>query len=658
MDPISRVVAAGAAGAGAAGAALYVDDVFNTNVYTGTGSSQTITHNIDLAGKGGLIWMKSRSQSSSDHALWASETTGNDGQAWGHYLSSNATNAGQKYGSSSTGSYPQVTSTSHTTGWLSTSSQDFVNWTFRKAPGFFDCVTWSGNGVNGRSISHSLGSKPGFFVVKCTSHGSENWNVYHTSIGATKYLTLDTTNQANTSSSLWNNTEPTATAFTVGDGGGLNATGRTYVAYLFAHDDQSFGTNSDEAIIKCGSYTGNGSTSNVVTVGFEPQWLLVKRTDGDGQDWHLFDVMRGMTGNKIARLYPNGNAAEGVASGYGVQPLADGFDITASGTDWNGNSYNYIYIAIRRSHKPPSAGTDVLDVIARSGTGSTTVVSGNVEPVDFVITKSRNTTNAPVALTRLLDNYGLEADDTTVATTNVLGTSINPWDIQDGIRFTGDGDTNASGGFNYINYFFKRAAGVFDCLTYVGTGASRSLNHNLGVAPELIIVKRRDSAESWGVDLVSESENGRLNTTASFGTGLLFDNGITSTAISTTNIGSVHNASGADYIAYLFATRAGVSKVGVYAGQTSTAKDIDCGFTAGARFVLIKNISTIADWYLWDSTRGIVSGNDPFLYLNASSAEVTSSDYIDPLNAGFTITSSAPIAINRTNQNFLFLAIA
>jgi len=111
------------------------------------------------------------------------------------------------------------------------------------------------------------------------------------------------------------------------------------------------------------------------------------------------------------------------------------------------------------------------------------------------------------------------------------------------------------------------------------------------------------------------------------------------------------------FIAYLFATCAGVSKVGSYTG-TATTKQVDCGFTAGARFVLIKRTDSTGDWYVWDSARGIVSGNDPYLLLNSTAAEVTSTDYIDTYSAGFELSSTAPAAINASGGTFIFLAIA
>ena len=113
-----------------------------------------------------------------------------------------------------------------------------------------------------------------------------------------------------------------------------------------------------------------------------------------------------------------------------------------------------------------------------------------------------------------------------------------------------------------------------------------------------------------------------------------------------------------NYIAFLFATVAGVSKVGTYSG-TGNDINVDCGFTSGARFILIKRTDSSGDWYVWDSARGIVDGNDPYmLYGPGAAVEVTNTDYIDPLSSGFTITSGAPSDLNTNGGTYLFLAIA
>jgi hypothetical protein len=81
-----------------------------------------------------------------------------------------------------------------------------------------------------------------------------------------------------------------------------------------------------------------------------------------------------------------------------------------------------------------------------------------------------------------------------------------------------------------------------------------------------------------------------------------------------------NSATGSTYVMYLFASVPGVSKVGTYTGNGSS-QTINCAFTTGARFVLIKRTNVAGDWYVWDSARGIVAGNDPYLLLNSAAAE-------------------------------------
>ena len=107
----------------------------------------------------------------------------------------------------------------------------------------------------------------------------------------------------------------------------------------------------------------------------------------------------------------------------------------------------------------------------------------------------------------------------------------------------------------------------------------------------------------------------------------------------------------------MFATLTGVSKVGTYTGNATT-NQINCGFSAGARFVMIKRLDTTGDWYIWDTARGIVAGNDPYFLANSTAVEATSFDYIDAYSAGFEISSTAPAAINANNGSFLYLAIS
>ena len=115
------------------------------------------------------------------------------------------------------------------------------------------------------------------------------------------------------------------------------------------------------------------------------------------------------------------------------------------------------------------------------------------------------------------------------------------------------------------------------------------------------------------------------------------------------------------FITFLFATAPGVSKVGSYSGTANT-NTIDCGFSNGAKFVIIKDISsssaTQANWHVYDTTRGIVSGNDGYLYLNSSNGEVTGSDFIDPHSSGFQLTNAGGNDSNASGRTYVFYAVA
>jgi hypothetical protein len=112
---------------------------------------------------------------------------------------------------------------------------------------------------------------------------------------------------------------------------------------------------------------------------------------------------------------------------------------------------------------------------------------------------------------------------------------------------------------------------------------------------------------------------------------------------------------GVSCVAYLFATCAGVSKVGSYTG-TGATQTISCGFTGGARFVLVKRTDSTGDWYVWDTARGMVSGTDPSLLLNSTAAEVNANS-IYTATGGFQIVSTAS-GINTNGASYIFLAIA
>jgi hypothetical protein len=186
--------------------------------------------------------------------------------------------------------------------------------------------------------------------------------------------------------------------------------------------------------------------------------------------------------------------------------------------------------------------------------------------------------------------------------------------------------------------------------------------HNLGAVPELMIVKMRSGVSYWLVYSQTLGVNSelalQLNSAADTGGGLSYWNSTapTSSVISLGTSPST-NSSGSTYVAYLFASVPGVSKVGSYTGNGSS-QTINCAFTTGARFVLIKRTNAAGDWYVWDSARGIVAGNDPYLALNSTAAEVTTNDSVDTDSTGFIVNQVAASNINVNAATYIFLAIA
>jgi len=645
MDPITQQVVLATAGAAGAGEATYVDDVFSAFLYDGTGAAKTITNGIDLSGEGGMVWIKNRDDDSQHH-VYDTE------RGVGKRLRANATNPEDNYASSNpTSSLTAFNSNGFSVGdfnGINGSNDGMVSWTFRKAPGFFDVVTYTGNGTAGRTVSHSLGSTPGMIIIKSTSN-SENWQVWHRSV--TGNLELDNTGAADSSSVRV--TAVSSTNFTLSTFNTSNANGQTYVAYVFAHDDQSFGTSGNESIINCGSFTTDSSGNwSEVNLGFEPQWLLVKRSDSStAGSWVISDNMRGLGVSKSQYLLADSNSAEGSFTEGWVHLTSTGFK---RNTNTNQQaSATYIYIAIRRPHKPPAAATEVFEPVSRTSQDPN-LFSTALNHVDAVWSKLSSTTTNWLATNRLTEPKYMHLNSTVQESTG----SLIHYDYNYKI------DASSMGaGYSQINYVFKRAPGFFDVVTYTGTGSLPGVTHNLGVTPELKIIKCRSNSTDWfvGGSALAGLNYGfmRVNTDGAAGSSPSYwaAGSDSATTFSVRNNNTQLDFSGRTYIAYLFATLSGVSKVGSYTGTGSNV-NVDCGFTAGARFILIKRTDSTGDWYVWDTARGIVSGNDPYLLINSNAVEVTNTDYVDPLNAGFTVTSSAPAALNTSGGTYLFLAIA
>jgi hypothetical protein len=662
---MTTVVTRGAASAQALGYASssasvnYVEDVFSTYLYTGNGSTQTITTGVDTGTKGGLIWVKKRS-ATDDHALFDSV------RASGSILSSNlsdaATAGGTRLALTSTGFDLQAGGGSYNQNGFT-----YASWTFRKQPKFFDVVTYTGTGA-AQNIAHNLGSVPGCVIVKRTD-STGDWWIWHRSATNTSgvpgeegsnytFLQFDTDASARTTV-VWNGTNPTSTVFTVGGSSTASVSGATYVAYLFAHDAGGFGLTGTDNVISCGSFTRTFGTANSVNIGYEPQWVLIKCTS-QTDSWQLYDTMRGLSQTASLKLEPNSTNPDSDTAG--MKPTATGFDITATGIGGG----TFIYIAIRRGPmKVPTDATKVFSPIANSNSTGATNTTGF--PVDLQMWALRGGYGENFTVHDRL--RGVSTTSTQVSSPDLVTSSTaaekSTAFVTRNWNNTGFETPSGLSGASVVYENFRRAPGFFDEVCYTGTGAgSNAQTHNLGAVPELIITKLRSGSAfagvgGWGVYAAALGATNvlELNLTTASAADNWFNATPTATTFYVFGNDRHSNISGGAFVAYLFATCPGVSKVGSYTG-TGTTLQINCGFTAGSRFVLIKRTDSTGDWYVWDSARGIVAGNDPFLLLNSTAAENTSTDYVDTYSAGFEISSTAPAAINANGGTFIFLAIA
>ena len=632
-------------GGGVAAVPAYIEDVFSTYLYTGNQTARNIVNNIDLSTKGGMVWIKDRTSAYSNGLF-------DTARGVNKRLNSNSTSA-QQTTTDEVGAFNvDGFSLGNNADEANATGDNYASWTFRKQPKFFDIVTYTGNSTAGRLLSHSLGSTPGFIIIKNTTSATD-WVCWHTAIPGSGGF-LDTTDPFSPSYKYICNTV-NSTVFSLDSASTLvNATGQTYVAYLFAHNAGGFGLTGTDNVISCGSFT-QGSGDTAVTLGYEPQWVMIKSTDATGSGWDISDNMRGMpvSGQSTKTLDANLSNAES-SSIYGLHTTATGF--VSNGY----TSGSFIYIAIRRG--PMKVPTDATKVF-KPFTYTTPSYQDTGTPIDSVLVLDAQTANVGLWGSRLVGTPPTLDPRTTNQETSGFsyafqqgqGTSYYPSGVF---------------GEKTNSYGWSRSPKFFDEVCYTGTGSARSITHNLGVLPELMIIKDRSSAYDWIVAGNMTSTTYKelyldTNQACVTGSAIAYSSGSASITVAptTTTFGvgpyAICNGSGDNYVAYLFATCAGVSKVGSFTG-TGATQTIDCGFGAsGARFVLIKRTDTSGNWYSFNSSSGFTSGSSPYMVWNgAATAETTGNNGCFAASTGVTVTSTASSTVNINGGNYIFLAIA
>jgi hypothetical protein len=637
---------------GGAVSKTYIEDVFSAFTYTGNGSTQSIVNGVDLAGKGGMVWIKSRSD---DYGQNLCDTVrGRDKYACGN------SNVAQDTGSGSGKDVASFDSTGFTLGAVQLANvndnlKTFASWSFAQANKFFKVAQVTKSAGSNATVDLSSLGTIGMVTVKRTD-STGDWYTFHRSLTSGKLVYLNKTDAEATLGHI----TVSGTTLTLVDGVIANG---TYIVYAWAHD-----TGAD-GLIQCGSFTTDGSGNASVTLGWEPQWLSWKRSDSAlGGDWRVSDSARGLgvtagagAGNNFA-LYPNLSMAENMPNNTSVS--ATGFSVYGLQA-----SSTYIYLAIRRGPmKLPTSGTQVYNAISNTGNDTAKKITGVGFPPDLAISVARETVGQKRDwMDRLRGPLKALYSEVTTAETSETD-SLLSFDM-DGISLGADqtqGYWNVNQGApnnHFIEYFFRRAPGVFDIVAYTGTDDGsgtivHDIPHNLTVPPGLIILKQRDGSTNWptyNIDLGNTKVSGYLNLTNAASSGATIWNSTSPTSSVFTIMSATFNAGAKLYVVYLFATLSGVSKVFSYTGNggnvdaAGTGQTINCGFSTGARFVIIKCTSHVSDWVVIDTTRGIAAGDDKVLSLNTTAAEVTATDLIDSDASGFIVNQ---LATGTTSANF------
>ena len=335
---------------------------FNTVLYTGNGGTQSIT---GVGFQPDWIWIKCRSDAD-DHTA-TDAVRGNTKVIYPNGTAVEGTS------SSRITSFDSDGFSLGSSGDTNSNSRTFASWNW-KANGAgssnsdgsitstvsvnttagFSIVKYVGNATSGATVGHGLGAAPDAMIIKNYSTSGAQWTVFNQSLGNTKGMQLDSTAVAGTSAAYWNNTSPSATVFTLGNGGDPNGNGANTIAYCF---------KSIKGYSKFGSYTGNGNADGTfIYTGFKPAWIMTKRATGSSNEWYVYDNKRTPTNPSLAYIVSNTNSAENNGSQQDRDMLSNGFKIRNGNAAQNASGSTYIYMAFAEN---PIVGTNNIPATAR-----------------------------------------------------------------------------------------------------------------------------------------------------------------------------------------------------------------------------------------------------------------------------------------------------
>ena len=641
---------------------------FNTVLYTGNGSTQSIT---GVGFKPDVVWIKDRTRSR-EHIL-CDTSRGSEKE-----LTPNTDDAEENRGVYSFDTDGFTFNDGNTN--YNDNGESYVAWCFKanggttssntdgsatstvqvntKAGFSIAQMTFAGTG----SIGHGLGKTPNVVILKGVD-AVESWQIYSSALGTGKYLSFSKSggNSAVTTRADSFSTVNSTIVTNEWTGGTV-----TWIMYSFVN---TAGYSSS------GTYTGNGSTTGpIVNTGFEPAFLMVKRTDSS-DNWIILDNKRSTSNPRINALFPNLNSAE-LTSGFSTDFLTNGFQIKTTDNSMNNNGGTYFYWAFASD---PSAAPVLADSFANklyTGDSNTTQsITGLGFQPNLIWQKSRSTNYSNFLMDSVRGRNSSLISNSTAA--NNPGSSAG----NDLVSFDTDGFTMGPtqqiygkvNGVTYVTWNWKanpipsintdgtiqsvvsaNQASGFSIVKYTGTFAAATVGHGLSSAPEMVIVKNLDSTTNWWVwnaDLGGGDKYLKLNGSDAVATATSIWDGTvpTSTVFSVAN-DSGSNGSGNQILAYCFYSVSGYSKIGTYTGNASSNSITGLGFQPN--WVMIKRTDSANGWNVFDSARGAGMA----LFPNLTNAEANNTaNFVSFDSDGFSLASSGGDT-NASGGTYLYMA--
>ena len=681
MDSTSQQLLQGAAGAGGDGKPM-LENMFRINTYKGDENASTsIVNGMNMA-KGGMVMTKcmddnygwdirdtvrgpnSRLRCNDTNAV---DDASDDGGITGFTFNSNGYNPGDGTG----------------TQWLNKAARSYQSLSIRKQPGLFDVVEYTGDGSASNQIAHELECIPGMIWVKDQSAGS-NWICWHMELNQGNnredyYIKLNSDDPQIFSDTAWASTVPTSTHFTVGNFNETNANGNKYIAYIFAGGGPGgniggtvFGPDEDQYLCSTGYYFGNSGSQTITTIGFEPEFIILKcfsHADIHGGQWAFLNTQLGFGFNQ---------GSDSIADGFGlkinntdtrqqffrmwpnVQTSGGGGIEFRSESWWNGNGHKYFWWAVKGPNSKISAsandgakGTDYLQMVAGNQNADLPdgcfPTTGGFAP-DFRIRKENAATSQWQVGARSCSYWEWNTDDYAAGTkTGSLASSSTGWQSSKGM----DRDMANS----WQAWMWKRGPGFYENWT-LGTGNGRWIYHQLRATPEMVMIKNVEKADQYTVGHKDMNE-GSNPWNYYLETNSMGANGASSTIWNNTGpdpngvqVGSNSITNGNNQLISMqcFRSVPGISKVGSYTGNGVSGHAITLGFQP--RFMWIKCESHQAAWYIWDSFNG-----DYSLDWAVETAR-QSSTFISATSSGFEIMTASDSRLNTDTRHYLYYAHA